>query len=152
MSYIQETGLINAPIEKVWDVIKDFGGIHKIHPTIKSSPLVEGKQPKGLGAERVTNWNDGQGYEVEFRNFGIVDIGHAEINLEPHQSKTELTFTIRYTTKFGPLGAVVGKLMMKPMMKSILRKFFINLNKHMETGKFIGKNGKLLGRPHLVST
>ncbi|MGA7369098.1 MAG: SRPBCC family protein [Nitrososphaeraceae archaeon] len=68
---------INAPKEKVWEVLADISGIHKWAPLVNNSTAFTSNN-KGLGCERsceiqnigsiherVTEWNEGEGYRVE---------------------------------------------------------------------------------------
>ena len=53
------THVIEAPIEKVWQVVgEDYGAIAHSHPKIVSSNYVGGSLKAGEGAERVCNFND----------------------------------------------------------------------------------------------
>lgn len=68
---------INAPKEKVWKILADFSGIHKWAPLVTDSTSTTSNN-NGLGCERsceiqnmgsiherVTEWNEGEGYRVE---------------------------------------------------------------------------------------
>jgi hypothetical protein len=46
--------------------------------------------------------------------------------------------------KFGPLGWVMGKLMMRPMLLRALRGLTKGVDDHMSTGAIVGKGGALL--------
>jgi len=68
---------INAPKEKVWEILADFSGIHKWAPLVTNSISITSAN-NGLGCERsceiqnmgslrerVIEWNEGEGYKVE---------------------------------------------------------------------------------------
>jgi mxaD protein len=49
---------IDAPLDKVWDTIKDFGALDKWHPALASDKIVEGKDNE-VGAVRLLTLKDG---------------------------------------------------------------------------------------------
>ena len=68
---------INAPKEKVWEILADFSGIYKWAPLVTNSTSITADN-SGLGCERtceiqnmgsiierVTEWNEGEGYKIE---------------------------------------------------------------------------------------
>jgi hypothetical protein len=69
---------INAPKGKVREILADFSGIHKWAPLVTNSTPITSNYNNGLGCkrsceiqnmgsicERVTEWNEGEGYGVE---------------------------------------------------------------------------------------
>jgi len=51
MTKITQNRTIQAPADRVWDILADFGGVHFFHPMVESSPITNG-QDTGLGAKR----------------------------------------------------------------------------------------------------
>jgi mxaD protein len=49
---------INAPADKVWSTIEDFGGLDKWHPAVESDKIVSGKDNE-VGAERMLSLKGG---------------------------------------------------------------------------------------------
>ena len=43
---------IKVPLHKAWEILDDFGGVYRYHPSVESSPIDNGIT-FGLGAERV---------------------------------------------------------------------------------------------------
>lgn len=68
---------INAPKEKVWAILADFGGVHKWAPAVTHSATLNNTN-RGVGCERtcqisevgsikerIIEWNEGKGYKYE---------------------------------------------------------------------------------------
>jgi uncharacterized protein YndB with AHSA1/START domain len=77
MNAINFETLINAPKEKVWEILADFSGIHKWAPLVVNSTSITSDnsgprcersceiQNMGSIRELVIEWNEGEGYKVE---------------------------------------------------------------------------------------
>lgn len=50
--------VIDAPLKKVWDTAKDFGGLNNWHPAVAKDEIVEGKNDTA-GAVRLLTLQDG---------------------------------------------------------------------------------------------
>ena len=57
---VVESVMLDADAQQVWDVVKDFGGIHTWHPAITATEIVDGELPL-RGAIRVLTVGDGAG-------------------------------------------------------------------------------------------
>lgn len=77
MNQINSETKINAPKEKVWEVLSDFGSIAKWAPGVAHSTSLTAAN-KGVGCERsceipkvgslhekIIEWNEGSGYKYE---------------------------------------------------------------------------------------
>ena len=156
MSNLQQNHIINAPLPQVWNVIKDFGGVHKFHPKVESSPLLSDNN-EGLGAARVCHfydgtsvkeevkaYRDGEMLRVELSEFSLpLNRAFAEISVrERGPNKTEVTFAMDYDVKFGPLGAVMNSMMLRPMMTKMFAQILEGLDHHVITGELVGRDGE----------
>jgi mxaD protein len=72
---VTKTITIDAPVAKVWDQVKDFGGLNTWHPAVESDKIVEGTDNK-VGAVRVLTLKGGGtikerllGYDAAHHNF-----------------------------------------------------------------------------------
>lgn len=149
----------DAPKSRVWDFIKDFGSIHKIHPLIESSPITNGT-PYGNGAERtcvmynggeikerVYDYQEGEKYSVEVYDAGPFPIKKSLVTISVNEGKaqkTTLTFHMRFEPKFGVVGKVMASLVMKRQFESILSGVLEGLDTHLKTGQLIGEKGVLV--------
>ncbi|RNC83287.1 MAG: SRPBCC family protein [Balneola sp.] len=150
---------IDAPKTQVWDIIKDFGSIYKIHPLIESSPITNGT-PYGDGAERtcvmynggeirerVFDYIEGEKYTVEVYDPGPFPIEKSLVTIsvsEAKDQKSTLIFDMKFKPKFGVVGKVMASVVMKKQFENILTQVADGLNTHLKTGKLIGKKGVLV--------
>jgi len=149
---VEKTLQFNVPAHKVWQVIADFGGIEKFAPTIESSAIINSKY-SGLGAKRRCVFYDGSSVVEE-----IVDLQQgqsitmvlseysmplksavATMKVLPVNDNTsELTITMNFVVKAGPLGWLMGVVLMRPLMKGVFKKVLSGLAYHSATGKTVG--------------
>ncbi|GAB5410264.1 MAG: hypothetical protein BalsKO_26290 [Balneolaceae bacterium] len=150
---------INASVEQVWSEIKDFGGIHKVHPLIEKSPVTNGIE-FGNGAERtcimysggeikerVFDYVEGEKYSVEVIDPGPFPIekSFVEISIaDAGKGNSSLSFNMKFQPKFGVIGTLMAKTVMKKQFEKILGDVITGLETHIKTGKLIGKKGVLI--------
>ncbi len=142
----------------IWNVLDDFGNIFKYHPGVESSNILD-KKKTGLGAKRICNFYDGTGlketiikyvpnrnYSVELSDFSFpLKKATAHFQIESlNENGSILSVTMEFIPKFGPLGWLMGKLMMRPMLKKVLNGMAKGLDEHISTGQIVGKDGELL--------
>ncbi len=84
------TRQIDAPVEHVWEVLQDFGGIHRWSPGVKHSELTSGG-PVSEGSTR----------HCDFAPFGAVNE-----RIERHELHQRLTVNLYETFKLPISGAV----------------------------------------------
>lgn len=158
MSTITRTLAVNASHAHTWNIIKDFGGVHRWHPSVETSPLLSSNN-EGLGAKRVCNFYDGTHVAeevVEYRDGEFLSIelsdfsmplkrAHANIHVRKlGAQKTEVEFSMDYDVKYGPMGWVMDKAMIQPMMGKLFAQVLKGLGHHVETGDLIGKGGEIV--------
>lgn len=148
---------IAVPFDRVWDVLADFGGVHRYHPGVETSPVTDGTPSSGVGSERVCNLYDGnhltervsESVDGERLVIEVVDssmplssgVGSFELN-PIAANETEVTLNMRYAVKFGPLGALMDKLLLERTMNKGLDALLAGLDQHVRTGETIGKGWK----------
>lgn len=154
MAKVEIKRTINAPVAKVWESWNDYGNIDKFNPNLNRSFLIEGSGETGLGAKRQCDLNDGKNYiqekVIEYipeRRIAI-DVYNgtmplkraiATADMKPlGANRTELTFTMEFTPKFG----LIGRLMI-PLMKPQFRKL---LGKLMDGNKAFVEDGVVIAR------
>ncbi len=105
---------INAPVEKVWEVLHDFGNIQQWSPGVTASeltsvgPVTEGSTrhcdfaPFGGVNERVDRLEQNKRLTVHiYKTFKLPISGAvADFNIAPHSGGTELTLHYSYTLNF----------------------------------------------------
>ena len=153
MQQVLVSKTIEAPAVRVWEIIDDFGGVANYHPLVAASPLL-GEQSSGEGAERcctfhgggtiterITAYEKGVGYEVTITDTGPFPLKAAigEIRVTPAGNElSTVSFGMRFLPKFGPLGWLMGQLMMKGQFRKTLGQVLEGLDEHVRTGSVIG--------------
>ncbi len=154
MSSLTLTHTISAPVERVWDTLKNFGDVYKFHPRVKRSPLL-GVRRGGIGAQRrcefhdgnhiveqVVGWDDGRSLTIEIVE-GSMPLRRAggRISLQPHGAETIVVFSFEYEPKFGLLGKVMDVMMMRGQFRKMLGEVLDGLETHLRTGAVVGPDG-----------
>lgn len=163
MSHHTEKAIkVNIPAAKIWQVLGDFSSVEKFATTIKSSPIVNGIN-SGMGAKRLCTFNDGsslveeiidfqegQGYKMELSEFSLpLKSMQAEMRVkEIDANSSEIYMSADFVVKAGPLGWLLGYLIMRPVMKGVFKKLLSGLAYHCVTGKSVG--GKLPANQELA--
>lgn len=125
------TRQISAPVEKVWDVLNDFGDIQRWSPGVTESklttdgPVSEGSTrrcdfaPFGGVNERIDRHEPNQRLTVELYQTSKLPIsgGVADFNIAPNDDGTMLTLHYTYTANL--LGRLMPRYTDKQMRKGI---------------------------------
>ncbi|MEN8132780.1 MAG: SRPBCC family protein [Pseudomonadota bacterium] len=158
MHSVTVTREMNSDASVVWKVLDDFSSVYKYNPGVKSSNLV-GQKSTGIGAQRVCNFYDGtslnetitsyvpnKGYTIELSDFALpLNEATSHFELESlGEDRCMLSITLKFVPKFGPLGWLMAKVMMRPMLKKALTGVTKGLDDHIDTGQLVGKGGSLL--------
>jgi Polyketide cyclase / dehydrase and lipid transport len=67
-----ETLDVKAPIQDVWDAVKDFDGLHKWHPMFSDAHLKSGANDE-VGTIRTLTVKDGPSFDEELLSFNEID-------------------------------------------------------------------------------
>lgn len=157
MANITVKRTVEATNDRVWKLLNDFGSIHRYHSGVQTSPITDGTPASGVGSERVCNLYDGNHLtervvESEAGKRLVIDVvdtsmpmktASGSFDLRPAgEGKTEVTMTMDYVLKFGPLGMIMDKLMLERSMTRALDALLAGLDQHLQTGELIGKGWK----------
>jgi len=160
MSRISINRTVDASSPEVWEILADFGGVHRFHPLVERSPLLSDNN-SGVGAtrrcefydgksitERVIDWTEGRSMRVAIIEGDMpMDEAVAELSVRPIEGgRSEVTMTMEYEPSFGFAGKIMDKLMMRFMFKNMCGKVLDGLDTHARTGSSIGKKGKPLAQ------
>lgn len=161
MNQSKVTKTIHLPIHEVWEVVADFGNVHYYHPYVESTSLLT-ENNNELNAERVCHFYDGQNLHEKVTHFKKNDFVGIEIldglkgpvkNVngkitvkEVSPSITEVSFMISYDTKFGIIGKLMNKLIMKSQFQKLTRNVLSGFDKFVSINNKIGKGGKILSQ------
>ena len=134
MIHLERSLSINAAPNAVWDVLARFMKIDEIAPEITSvDALTNGDV--GIGSRRrnhfangtsvveeVTEWKPASGYTVRLSEMAAMPLQEAssEIRITTTGGVSKVTWTLDFRVKYGPLGWLMGQIMMKAMMGKII--------------------------------
>jgi hypothetical protein len=139
--------------ERVWAVLADLEAVQHYNPTVRTA-AVKGTRRTGVGAERVcdllpkgrvvervTHWEDGRavGLEVAESDWPIHFMRWVT-RIEPKGDCSLITQELEYAVKFGPLGWLLDKLVMKRKLTSTLDDVFARLATRAEASADIRAN------------
>lgn len=125
------TRQIDAPVEKVWEVLHDFGDIQRWNPGVKTSaltsegPVTEGTTrscefaPFGSVNERIENHEQHERLTVHIYEASKLPISSAiaDFNVAPNGDGTELI--LNYSYELNLLGKLLKGYTHKQMQKGI---------------------------------
>lgn len=151
MREVQQSISIHASKEDVWDtVFNKFGHVNDFNPLIEGSHFLNGDNgfvgcerqcaidSKTIVQERITRAEAGLNFDIEIFEGGLpmMDKMTARFDLvELGKDKTEVLFTMRYSTKPTFMGGL-----MKGKMSKFFMKLLIGLKYHLETGELVTKD------------
>ena len=149
---------IDAPPQEVWDILADFGGIYKYNPSVSqsysTSPANSGLgatrhcdlRPTGTVEERIIAWNEGHDYKVDiFEGKGVPPFRSsiAHLVVEPDRRGTKASMRLDYSLKYGVLGKLMDKLVVKSQFSKAIPGILAGLKHYSETGEPVEKGVRL---------
>ena len=146
--------LIDAPVQKVWEVLADFGGVQNWAPGVtksySTSPNNSGSgaarhcDVPGFGGieEYITEWNDGSGFTFQVEPVGLIDKSVSKWSVTPQGDKTLVYTELDLKMRFGPIGALMEKLFVRRRIENGTRNALAGLKQHVKTGELIGTEFK----------
>jgi uncharacterized protein YndB with AHSA1/START domain len=159
MSKVTRQVTINAPQEKVWEVLADVGGIYKWNPGVSYSHSTS-ENDQGEGAtrhcdlqnaggyleEKVIGWREGEGYTIDVYESSLpIKRNVVEFLVRPEGDGTLVKVTVDYELKYGPVGALIDTLIARRQYQKGFGELLAGLKYHVETGKEVGEGTKLPG-------
>lgn len=150
---------IDAPRDVVWDALSDFGGTWKYNPNVLTSRSLTDAN-SGIGAERhcdltfaganvqerILEWDDAGSYALEiYAGDKLPPIKNiiARLSVSERDGKTVAEGTMSYDTKFGAIGWVLDRVMIRKQFGRAWQGIFAGLKHHAETGDLVEKGVRL---------
>ena len=137
---------VNASVDELWIVLSDLEALDKYDPTVKTSTIIS-SQRTGLNAKRKVLMRDGKNwfeekvtefepgrslcYQLTDCSFPIEGLRHS-YRFKPTPSGTEVEQVMEYTVKFGLLGRLLDRMMIRKQTSAGIQKFFAGLKAHVE--------------------
>ncbi|HMW38493.1 MAG: SRPBCC family protein [Saprospiraceae bacterium] len=138
---------VNASIDKVWSTLTDLELLDRYDPTVMKSTLLS-TEKSGIGAKRKVMMKDGKNwfeekitifkpnesltYQLTDCSFPIQGLKHS-YSFEKIGNQTKIMQVMEYTVKFGLLGKLLDRLMIRNQSDIGIKKFFAGLKSYAET-------------------
>ena len=147
--HVEQSIRINVPASKVWEVLGDFASIERYSASVDRSPLLPGKT-EGVGTKRIchfynktsvveeiTRFEDGKSFDIVLTEYSMpLKSLHATMGVRAvNNTSSEIYMSMDYVVKFGPIGWVMGALLMRPVMNKVIKGTLKGLAFHSSTGK-----------------
>ena len=155
MSHIEYTAKVHATAATAWSAIADFQNVHRYHPIVERVTQIS-EHDRGLGAgrichfydggsvkETITAWKEGESFEVELTEGSMpFKRSRATMRVLPFDEENScVTLSMDYETKFGPVGKLMDRLMIRSKMSGMFAKVLNGFEHHLETGELVGPEG-----------
>ena len=156
MHTVSATRTIDIPVATVWNAIDDFGNVYRFHPSLEHSESIN-DVATGEGAKRQCDFYDGSVIREEVveslpeqrQVSNVFDLGSfplkemvGRLDLEPiDENSTDVTFSMSFVPKYGPVGWLLAELMMKRQFRALAEDIIAGLDTHLQTGEIVGPNG-----------
>jgi len=150
MSQVQQSQVINAPIAPTWAAISSMRAVQDWHPNVARAVVLT-PQDSGIGASRRVEFQDGRSEvetvieESELHSTTMEMTASSPLNRavvtirteERSADTTEVTFSIDYGLKYGPIGWLIDAVMMRRLFRKAFGMALDGLSYHLETGKLV---------------
>lgn len=137
---------INAPIEKIWAALANIEELENYDPTVKkSTPTTPAKT--GADASRKVDMRDGKNwfeekvticepnktleFELTACSFPVHQLKHT-YSFHMAGNETTVKQVMRYQVKFGWLGSILDRLMIRKKSNAGIRLFLAGLKAYVE--------------------
>jgi uncharacterized protein YndB with AHSA1/START domain len=134
---------IAAEASVVWALLEDFEHIAAFNPNLAQSLHIKDAPREGLGAERrcdlkdgrnwikerVVDWRPGEGYTVEIYagTLPIRDV-RTTLAITPTKSGSRAAMQISYAPKYGLLGEIMDRIILRRRMRGLMEKVLEGLD------------------------
>ena len=148
-THLKATTIIHVPSDLVWQVLTEYGNISAFHPMVKKSFSTNSKiglgatrhcdlQPMGEMEEEITAWEEGRLLVSEVKGGKLLPpyrFMRGKTVVESLGGETRVSFTFSYLLKFGLIGRVMNKFMIKPQFSKAPPQYLQGLKKYLESGE-----------------
>lgn len=152
MPRFERTVRIDAPRDRVWSLLADFGGIERFHPGLRASRSTSARnegigasrhcelRPAGSVEERAVGWDEGRSLRVEIyagRGTPPLDFRRSRIRFELRDdgAGTAVDAVLDYRLRYGPLGALLDRAVVRARLARSLELVLGGLKTYAEHGR-----------------
>ena len=130
MSKVDARIVIDAPVQHVWEVLADFGGVYQWAPTATDSNTFSEtcSGPEAWGYCNIAGLTIIDQYRFEAATIWSVKL---------RDDKTLVHTELRYALRFGPLRALTNSLILRRQFKRSLKRGLEGLKLRVQTGEMI---------------
>ncbi len=137
---------INAPLDKIWNILTDLELLDKTDPTVKKATLLS-ENKTGLDAKRKVLMKDGKNwfdekitvfrpneelvYQLTECSFPIRGLKHS-YSFQSTGGQTRVQQVMEYQVKYGIIGKLMDKMMITKQFNAGISKFLNGLKKYAE--------------------
>lgn len=152
---------IDAPKEKVWNVVANLGGVQNYNPGVKKSFYYTDETnevgagricefyPMGKVDEKATTWKEGESYTLHVKpieNLPFFKEGFALFTLKSDgNGSTYVETDFTYDTTTGVIGKLMNSIALKKNFSIGFEGILKGLKKHIEEGEIIENAASLKG-------
>ncbi len=150
MSVVEKHVEIDAPAERVWEVLADFGEVEKWSPTVTHSALV-GELANGVGSERscaltgigditerVIAWDGGKGFTIEIFGAPIVKSLRSAWSIEGRGDQTVVSVRAEFEPNVIPDAGAPDEAAIIAGINETVEQTLAGLRHHVQTGELVG--------------
>lgn len=156
--------VVQASAKRVWDVLADFSAVDTWAPQVTKSYAL-GTKDRGEGAARhcdikgfgsvsevVNEWIEGRGFVYSVTPLGPLGVAHSRWTvLEIDDSSSRVRVEFGYDVRFGVLGSLLHKLVMRPKLEAAIPQTLNALKARVETGTLVRQRRSRSDETQLVS-
>jgi hypothetical protein len=155
MSHIEYTAKVHATATAAWAAIADFQNVHRYHPIVERVTQLS-EADRGLGVMRVCHfydggsvketiiaWSEGESFQVDLTE-GSMPFKESRAMMRVvafDEQNCCVTLSMDYVTKFGPVGKLMDRFMIRSKMSGMFAKVLNGFEYHLETGELVGPEG-----------
>lgn len=146
MPSFTKSAVIDRPRAEVWRTLADLEAVELYSPGVKTAQSTS-EHREGVGAsrycdfhgpgsvhERVVHWEEGERLGISIEKGFPADNVVADFRLTEVDGGTLVEVEFSYDPKFGPLGALMDRVMMRSYAEKAMHGLMKGLKRHSETG------------------
>jgi uncharacterized membrane protein len=148
MSKLHHETTIDAPVQRVWQVLANLEEVQHYNPLVTQTRYVSSNRegpgatrrcefkPKGFSVERVIEWRPDEVLGIELiESSWPLKSSRWWTRLSPEGEKTRVSQDLEYEPKWGVLGKLMDAMMMRRKMDRTIADIFVGLKEFAERGK-----------------